>query len=152
MNPKVRSLIPLMEEVVNLDKTRVEPVNAVEVVKPVEVVVKPVDVPKVVPVLTPKIETPPQIPLVEITKPIESKPRVFTWVAGGLALVGAGTGAAFGLMAQDTTGKIKNPTGEGNYENLSKQLSDQSTVANVSFVTAGVAAAAAVVLFFVEGN
>jgi hypothetical protein len=143
---RVRNLIPLMGEVVTLKKADPVKVEPVKVVTP--------DVPKKMEpvVLAPDIKVTPELVKVEVAKPVE-KTRTLTWVAAGLAVVAGGTGAVTGIMNKNVQGELagKDLSDAAN-SNLSSSLGTTATVANVSFVTAGVAAAAAVVLFFVEGN
>jgi hypothetical protein len=81
------------------------------------------------------------------------KTRIFTWVAAGAAVAAGGVGTAFGLINLETQNQMKKPESRnGNVNDLPGKLELQGTVANASFATAGVAAAAAIVLFFVEAN
>jgi hypothetical protein len=114
-----------------------------------------VDVPKVQNELVPS-EKKPDIS-VGVEKPIEvaKKPKVAAWVTAGLAVLAGGTGVAFGVMS-DTNGRqlrgeIAREPLPTNFT-LQKDMSRNATIANASFVTAGVAGIASVILFFVEGN
>jgi len=76
--------------------------------------------------------------------------RVFTWVAAGLAVAGLGSGITFGVL---TMGKVKEFQTEDpmrtrmQADALSSSASTYALITNISWVVAGVAAAAAVVLF-----
>ncbi|HVE87238.1 MAG TPA: PEGA domain-containing protein [Myxococcales bacterium] len=81
------------------------------------------------------------------------KPRIWTWVALGTAAVATGTGAYFGSQARrnaDLLRAAKNtpPVPDELYD---ASVTDQ-VVANVLYGTAGAAAIAGGVLFFVEGK
>jgi tetratricopeptide (TPR) repeat protein len=104
------------------------------------------DVPKADANLTPKPKPDAVVVVSDVAAP--KKGRVFTWVAAGVAVAAAGTGTVFGVMNQDTRSKLAN----GDPSVSVGQHNMQGTVANASFIGAGVAAAAAVVLFFVEGS
>jgi tetratricopeptide (TPR) repeat protein len=82
----------------------------------------------------------------------KKKPRVFTWVTAGLAAAAGGTGAIFGVMNLNTQKALGTPAPGRDVNALNEQLKQQATVANACFIGAGVAGAAAIVLFFVEGN
>jgi hypothetical protein len=98
-----------------------------------------------------------EIQLIPPTVKVQS-PRVFTWVATGLAVVAGGTGAVVGVMNSNTEALIKSAqlrtatASTPNAQELQKRMGQEGTIANASFVTAGVAGIAAVILFFVEGN
>jgi tetratricopeptide (TPR) repeat protein len=98
------------------------------------------------------------IPVVAVEAIKPRNPKVFTWVAAGLALVAGGTGAVTGVMNKSSENRIasstlrNDPVGTSSVETLQKEMSITGPIANVSFITAGVAGAAAIVLFFVEGN
>jgi hypothetical protein len=80
------------------------------------------------------------------------KGRVFTWVAGGVAVAAAGLGAGLGVAASGTASSIRDGTVRSGPENqqLGQSAQGLATGANVSYAVAGAAAVAAVVLFFVE--
>jgi PEGA domain/Tetratricopeptide repeat len=109
------------------------------------------DAPKVA-ILTPQAT---EASLVKVEVP-KKKPRVLTWVVAGLAAVAGGTGAVFGAMSSGNASKIRDatlrPDGSPNAQMLQGQMQTNATIANASFIGAGVAGVAAVVLFFVEGN
>jgi tetratricopeptide (TPR) repeat protein len=93
---------------------------------------------------------------IKVEVPVK-KARVLTWVAAGLAAAAGGTGTAFGLMSNHNETLIKNASQRameqgGTAQNQLQLMGTNSTIANVSFVSAGVAGAAAVVLFFVEAQ
>jgi hypothetical protein len=105
--------------------------------------------------LVPADKTKMQTSVTIIDDPLKvPKPRVFTWVSAGVAVLAGGTGVVAGLMNKNTEKLITgvDRAAEPNAQVLQTRMGTEGTVANISFVTAGVAAAAAVVLFFVEGN
>jgi tetratricopeptide (TPR) repeat protein len=77
--------------------------------------------------------------------------RVWTWVAGGAAVAATGAGVGFGVAAQSAAASIVDAP-EGQARGRAQNAETLATVANASYVTAGVCALAAVVLFFVEGG
>jgi hypothetical protein len=94
---------------------------------------------------------PPPPPLVTNEPP--KKGRVFTWVAGGVAVAALGAGIGMGIAAESNAAQIRNapnPLPAGEADRLQKNAQGLGTGANVAYIGAGVAAAAAVVLFFVE--
>ncbi len=80
--------------------------------------------------------------------------RLWTFVAGGVAVAGAGAGAVLGLQSSGTIDKMWNNPGRTKAEADAavSQAAGMATGANVAYGCAGVAAVAAVVLFFVEGK
>lgn len=94
---------------------------------------------------------PPPAPPV-VTAPVEEKKgRVFTWVAGGVAVAGLGAGIGMALAEQ---GKEKEIQALQNDPKRATQLGAEAqglaTGANVAYAAAGAAAITAVVLFFLE--
>jgi tetratricopeptide (TPR) repeat protein len=94
---------------------------------------------------------------VAIVVPNETKkPRVFTWVAAGLAVVAGGAGAVTTVMNLDAQSKAKDESARlkagQSLMQLDEQMKQTNTIATASFIGAGVAGAAAIVLFIVEGN
>ncbi|MDP3232226.1 MAG: PEGA domain-containing protein [Myxococcales bacterium] len=82
------------------------------------------------------------------------KRRVFTWVAAGTAGVAAGLGVVFTVMMKNTERELKTLTPDrtrAQANELSTRAFTMGTAATISFITAGVSAAAAVLLFFLEG-
>jgi len=77
--------------------------------------------------------------------------RVWTWVAGGLAVASAGAGVGLGVAAQGTATKVPMaPIGQAPAQ--AQQAQGLATGANIAYGVAGVAAVTAVILFFVEGR
>ena len=77
--------------------------------------------------------------------------RVWTWVAGGLAVGSAGAGVGLGVAAQGTAAKVPMaPIGQAPMQ--AQQAQGLATGANVAYGVAGAAAVTAVILFFVEGR
>ncbi len=90
---------------------------------------------------------------VGVTQPVEpaKKGRVWTWVAGGVAVASAGAGVGMGVVAQSTAAGI--PTAEPGLARAQAQSAQGlATGANVAYGVAAGAAIAAVVLLFVEGK
>lgn len=88
-------------------------------------------------------------------KPETSHPRVYTWVATGVAgaaLVGA---ALFGTAAQNNANALRDPgqahTHDANQSHYDAARRDQNA-ANLLYGVGGLAGAAAVTLFFIEGK
>jgi hypothetical protein len=80
--------------------------------------------------------------------------RIFTWVAAGTAGVAAGLGGLFAVLMKndEKTLQTLDPMRTKAQANaLYDGAFFKSTFASAAFITAGVAAAAAVVLFFLEG-
>ncbi|MFT3710921.1 MAG: PEGA domain-containing protein [Archangium sp.] len=102
----------------------------------------------------PKLTTdnpPPPPPLVTNEPP--KKGRVFTYVAGGVAVAALGAGIGMGVAAESNAKTLRDaqsPLGQQRANELQNAAQGLGTGANVAYITAGVAAAAAVVLFFVE--
>jgi hypothetical protein len=85
--------------------------------------------------------------------------RVWTWVAGGSAVVFAGTAIFFGVSTQSKFDSLNKSCGSGsgpNYPGCTQSDIDsvllRRNLANVSWGLAAAAAATAGVLFFVEGR
>ena len=82
------------------------------------------------------------------------KRRLFTWVAAGTAGVAAGLGLVFTVMMKNNETALKTPTPDRTRPQANALYDGaftMGTAATISFITAGVAAAAAVLLFFLEG-
>ncbi len=81
--------------------------------------------------------------------------RLFTWVAAGLAVVGLGSGITFGVLTMGKANEIRTldmTRTRMQADALQSSASTYALVTNVSWVVAGVAAAAAIVLFILEGR
>jgi hypothetical protein len=84
--------------------------------------------------------------------------RVWTWVAGGSAVVFAGTAVIFGVSMQSKFDSLNKSCGSASNSSTACTQSDIDSVllrrnlANVSWGLAAAAAATAGVLFFVEGR
>lgn len=99
--------------------------------------------------------TPPPPPALIVDTPAPApRKRLFTWVAAGTAGVAAGLGLAFTAVMKDNETKLKTLDAmrtRAMATSLYDGAYSMGTAATVSFITAAVAAAAAVVLFFLEG-
>lgn len=112
--------------------------------------------------LEPKKDEPKKVAVVEpptVVKPGPKKSggRLFTWVAAGVAVVGAGAGVGLGVVASGAEADLKNREKaamrtSAETEALQGTASSMALGANVSYGAAITAAVAAGVLFFVEGG
>ncbi|HSN92146.1 MAG TPA: hypothetical protein VLS93_13025, partial [Anaeromyxobacteraceae bacterium] len=86
--------------------------------------------------------------------PRQEKRRIWTWVAGGAAVVAAGAGTYYGMTAQQRSDELRDgtarPAAEANA--LAGDAKAAQRSANVLYGVAAGAAAAGVTLFFVEGR
>ncbi len=79
------------------------------------------------------------------------KGRLWTWVAGGVAVASVGAGVGMGVVAQNTAKTVPDAAiGQARAQAQSAQ--GLALGANVAYGVAGAAAITAVVLFFVEGK
>ena len=78
--------------------------------------------------------------------------RIWTWVASGTAVVAAGVGLGLGLSALSDHDEYMETDNAARFDELEQSIPDKITGANVMFGVAGAAAAAAVVLLFLEGR
>lgn len=134
---------------------KVEPVKVTEPVKVKEPVKEPV---KVAVADAPKSTdlTPPPSSSTELRDDLTPAPkrRVFTWVAAGTAGVAAGLGVVFTIMMKNNETALKTLTPDRTRMQANALYDgafSMGTAATISFITAGVAAAAAALLFFLEG-
>ena len=95
--------------------------------------------------------TPPPPPPLVVT-PVETKKgRLWTYVAGGVAVASLGVGIGLGVGANGAATELRAKEHTPmEVQNLANTATGMATGANVAYATAGVAAAAAVVLFFIE--
>ena len=92
-------------------------------------------------------------PAPEPVKQEAKKGKLWTWIAGGVAVAAAGAGAYYGVKAQQASNDLRS----GNYvqpkvDSLQQDAKSAQKTANILYGVAGVAAAAGVTLFFVEGS
>lgn len=81
--------------------------------------------------------------------------KLWTWVAGGVAVAAAGAGVLYGMQAQDASDKLvkaSQPLTQGEAQKLYDEAKSKSKTANILYGVAGVAGAAGVTLFFLEGS
>jgi len=108
------------------------------------------DVPRADPALQPTASTA-LTPAPTVTEPVEKKARVWTWVAGGVAVAGLGAGIGLGAAAAGKATEYNTVTHD---PAVAAQLRADSlslaTGANISYAVAGVAAITAVILFIAE--
>ena len=98
---------------------------------------------------------PPLLPPPVVTAPIEKKGRVWTYVAGGVAVASLGAGLGLGVASQGQITEynkvVHEPANVQTEFDAAKGRADSLAVgANVAYVAAGAAAVTAVILFFVE--
>ena len=111
---------------------------------PMAAVAKPPD-------LTPR---PPPEPLVPAPapEPAAAKPRVYTWIAAGAAVAALAAGAWFGLEAQRQQDALRDGTVHEDADALARDATQKAKTANLLYGISGVAAAAGITLYFVEGT
>ena len=88
-------------------------------------------------------------------KKVERHGRLWTWVAGGVAVAAAGAGVWYGMQAQDASDKLvkaPQPLPPGEAQKLYDEAKSKSKTANILYGVAGAAGAAGVTLFFLEGS
>jgi hypothetical protein len=113
------------------------------------------DAPKVEPKKT-DVVTPPPMPPPVVVAPVEAKKgRLWTYVAGGVAVAGLGTGIGLGLGANGAAAKFVSPPNGTPHDPATVQAEYNSVRgmavgADVAYGVAGAALATAVVLFFLE--
>lgn len=97
---------------------------------------------------------PPPPPPPVVTVPTEKKGgRLFTYVAGGVAVAALGAGIGMGVAAEGNAKQLREtpaPLPPGRATELANSANGLATGANVAYATAGAALVAAVILFFVE--
>jgi PEGA domain len=82
----------------------------------------------------------------------QKKGRPFTFVAGGLAVAGLGTGIVLGIVSANTSTELRSrPHSRDEATTLVNTATTTAIGANVSYGVAGAAAITAIILFFVEG-
>jgi hypothetical protein len=88
--------------------------------------------------------------------PAEKKGRVWTYVAGGVAVAGLGAGIALGVVANGTAASLTRSStpqpDRAHADALVASARGQALGADISYGVAGAAAVVAVVLFFVEAH
>ncbi len=120
---------------------------------PPPVVLAPAAAPK--PDLTPAPPTPAAVVPASEPKKVERRGRLWTWVAGGVAVVAAGAGVYYGVQAQNASDKLVNaaqPLPPGEAQKYYDDAKSKSKTANILYGVAGAAGAAGVTLFFLEGS
>lgn len=94
----------------------------------------------------------PKETLAATAAPAQKKGRIFTWVAGGVAVAGLATGIGLGVASSSATAEMKASVHDAaEVQSLHDRANGTAIGANVSYGVAGAAAIAAVILFFVEG-
>ncbi len=119
------------------------------------------------PAASPLAAAPPAIAGKVVTAPIPLSPappepakrevakgKLWTWIAGGVAVAAAGAGAYYGSKAKSASDKLANGTvwSQSDAQRYYQQAKDNQRNANVLYGVAGGAAAAGVALFFLEGS
>jgi tetratricopeptide (TPR) repeat protein len=100
------------------------------------------------PIATPTPPPPPKAP----PERHEERSHVWTWVAAGTAVALLAGGLVFGEMASSSYDDYKMTRSPTRYDQLRDDVDSQSTIANTLLISAGAAAVAAGVLYFVEGR
>ncbi|HEU4383516.1 MAG TPA: PEGA domain-containing protein [Anaeromyxobacteraceae bacterium] len=83
-------------------------------------------------------------------KPVEKGGKLWTWVAGGVAVAAAGAGVYYGVQAQEASDKLM--SGSGDPQQNYDDAKSKSKTANILYGVAAAAGAAGVTLFFLEGS
>ena len=109
------------------------------------------DAPKAEPKAT-VADSPPPMPPPAVIAPVETKKgRLWTYVAGGVAVAGLGTAIGLGVGANGNATELRaREHTQAETQNLYNSATGMATGANIAYGVAGVAAATAVVLFFIE--
>lgn len=104
--------------------------------------------------------TPPPTPPLVVVAPVETKKgRLWTYVAGGVAVASLGAAVGLGVGANGAMEKFTKPADgmphpedqvQARFNEATQSANTLATGANVAYGVAGVAAATAVILFFVE--
>lgn len=118
------------------------------------------DAPKAEPKPTVEPGPPPPTPPLVVSQPVETrKGRLWTYVAGGVAVASLGAAIGMGAAANGEMEKFTKPPGgvpwpqdqvDMRFDEATRNSQGLATGANVAYGVAGVAAATAVVLFFLE--
>jgi tetratricopeptide (TPR) repeat protein len=112
----------------------------------------PPPIPEMPAVTTP----PPPLAPVVVTTPLEPprRSRLFTWVAGGVAVAAGGLaiGGFLGRNAALVNLRSTPDRTQAQAEQWFQQAATGATVGTIGAITAGVAALAAIILFFLEGR
>ena len=101
-------------------------------------------------------DSPPPMSPPTVVTPVETrKGRLWTYVAGGVAVASLGTAIGLGVGAQGEMNKFTSvqhdpATVQAEFDAAKAASGGLATGANVAYAVAGVAAATAVVLFFIE--
>lgn len=116
------------------------------------VVTPPVsDVPKAEPKTELSLSTPPPVPPVMVDTPVEKRPRVATWIVGGVAVASAGAGLGLGLAASANANELHTEQHDrARADQLANDAQGFATGANIAYGVAGAALVTAVVLFILE--
>ncbi|MEW5741366.1 MAG: PEGA domain-containing protein [Myxococcota bacterium] len=97
--------------------------------------------------------TPPpkDTPVLTQPEPAKKKGRVWTWVAGGVAVASAGAAVGMGLAANGASAELRGSEhSQAEAQALHDKAQGMATGANVAWGVAAAAAVTAAVLFFVE--
>ena len=74
------------------------------------------------------------------------------WVAGGVAVAAGIAGAAYGVSASRKAATLRDGNVHADAATLARDARQNASTANVLYGISGVAAAAGVTLFFLEGK
>ncbi len=84
--------------------------------------------------------------------PPPSRPRIYTWIAAGVAVAAGAAGVAYGLSSGRQAESLRDGSYHADAASIARAAEKKATTANVLYAVSGVAAAAGVTLFFVEGK
>ncbi|MCP3098656.1 PEGA domain-containing protein [Myxococcus sp. K15C18031901] len=103
--------------------------------------------------VAPVVEAPQSTPVPVIEEEAPTRGRTWTWVAAGAAGVAAAGAVTLGIMARSDSRELTTRMHERTEVNrLRDSASNKSRTSNILYGVAGVAGAASVTLFFVEGS
>ena len=84
--------------------------------------------------------------------PPPPRPRIYTWIAAGVAVAAGAAGVAYGLSSGRQAESLRDGSYHADAASIARAAEKKATTANVLYAVSGVAAAAGVTLFFVEGT
>ncbi len=84
--------------------------------------------------------------------PPPARPRIYTWIAAGVAVAAGAAGVAYGLSSGRQAESLRDGSYHADAASIARAAEKKATTANVLYAVSGVAAAAGVTLFFVEGK
>jgi hypothetical protein len=88
----------------------------------------------------------------EPSLPRPARPRIYTWVAAGVAVAAGAAGVAYGLSSKRQAESLRDGSYHADAASIASAAEKKATTANVLYAVSGVAAAGGVTLYFVEGR